>query len=335
MTDEDIRKLLGGYATDTLSEAEQKALFEAALHDEKLFAALAGEQALREMLSDPGHRAAVLGALEPKRPRWLRWMMPVGAAASLVVIVSAFFVLRRPAERAPVEIAQVSKALGEQRKFEAQVAAAPVPAASAPAPVPVRDRRKIMERAVAPATPAAPSQSQAQMESVEVRAAAPLPSVVTGSGSVAGQLLSTRAATGLDANASKFRYSILKRGPDGQFQPVDRASIFQPSDELRLSVDAEEPGVLAVSQKEPPKTLFQGVVQKQTSVVVPATGSLDLSNRGGFQIAFREQGSLGGYQNALMPAVKRKDAGAADTQAGGAITVDVILNVAAPVQQQK
>ena len=38
MTDEDIRNLLGGYATGTLSDEEQRALFEAALHDEKLFA---------------------------------------------------------------------------------------------------------------------------------------------------------------------------------------------------------------------------------------------------------------------------------------------------------
>jgi len=46
-------KLLGGYATGTLTEAERKLLFEAALGDQELFEALADEEALRELLSDP------------------------------------------------------------------------------------------------------------------------------------------------------------------------------------------------------------------------------------------------------------------------------------------
>ena len=53
MSREEIQKLLGGYATDTLSEAERRALFEAALEDQELFDALAKEQALREVFEDP------------------------------------------------------------------------------------------------------------------------------------------------------------------------------------------------------------------------------------------------------------------------------------------
>src|ERR1017187_7593148 len=41
MSREEIQKLLGGYATDTLSEAERRALFEAAIEDQELFDALA------------------------------------------------------------------------------------------------------------------------------------------------------------------------------------------------------------------------------------------------------------------------------------------------------
>src|SRR4051812_8162820 len=108
MTDEDIRKLLGGYATHTLSATEEKALFEAALDDEKLFAALADEQALREMLDDPGNRAAMLRALEPAAARspWFRWMAPLSLAAGLVVIASVVYVFQRAPVEAPVQMAK-------------------------------------------------------------------------------------------------------------------------------------------------------------------------------------------------------------------------------------
>ena len=41
MPQRDIEKLLGGYATDTLTEEERKELFAAALRDQSLFNALA------------------------------------------------------------------------------------------------------------------------------------------------------------------------------------------------------------------------------------------------------------------------------------------------------
>lgn len=63
MTD-DTRKLLGGYATGTLSDDEKKLLFDAALTDDELFAALADEQALKELLDDGTVRAQVLRATE-------------------------------------------------------------------------------------------------------------------------------------------------------------------------------------------------------------------------------------------------------------------------------
>ena len=44
-----IQKLLGGYATGTLTPEEQQLLFEAALSDQELFDALAREQSLRDL----------------------------------------------------------------------------------------------------------------------------------------------------------------------------------------------------------------------------------------------------------------------------------------------
>ncbi len=41
MTQDEIRKLLGGYATNALTADERRMLFEAALEDQELFNALA------------------------------------------------------------------------------------------------------------------------------------------------------------------------------------------------------------------------------------------------------------------------------------------------------
>ena len=54
MKREHVRKLLGGYATGTLTPDEQQALFEAALNDQELFDALAGEEALRAYAAAAG-----------------------------------------------------------------------------------------------------------------------------------------------------------------------------------------------------------------------------------------------------------------------------------------
>ncbi len=64
MTSEEIRKLLGGYATNTLTESERKALFEAALDDQELFNALQEEETLKDTLADPVTRAQVRQALD-------------------------------------------------------------------------------------------------------------------------------------------------------------------------------------------------------------------------------------------------------------------------------
>src|ERR1035438_3709751 len=88
MSREEIQKLLGGYATDTLSAAERSALFEAALEDQELFDALAKEQALRDVLQDVPAREQLIAALGPARDpfarrawRWLGWLHRPAALA--------------------------------------------------------------------------------------------------------------------------------------------------------------------------------------------------------------------------------------------------------------
>ncbi len=109
MTRDDIQKLLGGYATGTLTPEEQRILFEAALEDQELFDAMAREEALREVLSDPAARAHLLAATEVVPVPWYRrWTgfwpraIPVAALVAIVVMVGITFRQEHPPETTQV-----------------------------------------------------------------------------------------------------------------------------------------------------------------------------------------------------------------------------------------
>lgn len=128
MNRDTIQKLLGGYATGTLTPEEQQALFAAALDDQELFDALAREQSLRDLLRDPAAKARVLMALDTAAPRWYRrrWWLPAAAAVAMAGVgVMAVVVMRRqaPAPR-PVIVAEVKDA---EVKRAAPVPAPPLP----------------------------------------------------------------------------------------------------------------------------------------------------------------------------------------------------------------
>jgi hypothetical protein len=112
MTHEEIRKLLGGYATDTLTERERRALMEAALDDQELFNALQDEEALRDLLADPASREQVYNALkvQEKPPAvwwWRRWAWGGLAAAAVAGVLATIVIRWNPGEQAyhRVEIA--------------------------------------------------------------------------------------------------------------------------------------------------------------------------------------------------------------------------------------
>src|SRR5450759_780485 len=116
MSPEDIKKLLGGYATGTLTTEEQQALFAAALEDQELFDALAREQSLRDLLRDPAARAELLSALDTPAGRtggfwqWLRRPVVVGLATAGVVAIAVVAVWQgtRVAPLKPAEPAIVA-----------------------------------------------------------------------------------------------------------------------------------------------------------------------------------------------------------------------------------
>jgi hypothetical protein len=88
MSEHDLEKLLGGFAADTLTQEEKQALYTAAMQDQQLFNALADEQALKELLSNPDVRRRLLTSLEQKKAPafdgplpWLDWLRrPAGLA---------------------------------------------------------------------------------------------------------------------------------------------------------------------------------------------------------------------------------------------------------------
>jgi hypothetical protein len=142
MSPEDIKKLLGGYATGTLTTEEQQALFAAALEDQELFDSLAREQSLRDLLRDPAARAELLGALHASASRfggfwqWLRRPMVAGLATAGVAAIAALAVWQGT-RTAPLKPAQpvIVAELSPREPAPAQ----PSPPASQPA---VRQRTK-------------------------------------------------------------------------------------------------------------------------------------------------------------------------------------------------
>ena len=162
MRPRDAEKLLGGHATGTLTEAERKALYAAALEDQALFDALVDEEALRELLADPGARDRLLAALAPADTAPARvvprsvpfWRRPglIGAAAGLLVASLAGLTwLRNPQAPTPVHReALPSKAL----ELDAPAAAPAERDGRTPAPTrPEAPRRR---EAAPPSTAASP-----------------------------------------------------------------------------------------------------------------------------------------------------------------------------------
>ncbi len=135
----DVHKLLGGYATGTLTPEEQQALFAAALEDQEVFDALAHEQSLRDLLRDPAAKAQLEAALDERPARWYDWLTHRRPAAVLLataaVAVIAVVAVRPHKPAARVEVARVMEPKPVPAPVETAAPAAVQPAA-APAPEP-------------------------------------------------------------------------------------------------------------------------------------------------------------------------------------------------------
>ncbi|MGH9720941.1 MAG: CsgG/HfaB family protein [Bryobacteraceae bacterium] len=175
MKQPDVHKLLGGYATDTLTPAEREALFAAALEDQQLFEALADEQVLRDLLRDPAARQRVLRALEHQPPRsaWARmiaWFSPAGwrpmaLAGGLATVFLAGVMIRQSgvlqtAQRvAPADQPRDTAASALQAELRKAAPVEPKVPLAAPPPAPrkpesARGNRLMVERSQPASRPA-------------------------------------------------------------------------------------------------------------------------------------------------------------------------------------
>ena len=152
MNRDEARKLLSVYATGSLTEAERAALFQAALEDQELFDELAGEEALKRVLDEPGARQRLITALEPPR-RHRAWLWaPAGATVAIAVVIG-IVVSQRKEPPPPQEIAQVLKSP------EPIVTPVSPPAPAPPVPAPPALRPK--------AAPAPPPEPPAELKKEE------------------------------------------------------------------------------------------------------------------------------------------------------------------------
>lgn len=234
MTQDEIRKLLGGYATNALSAEERRILFEAALEDQELFNALENEDALRELLDDPvvreQLRRALAGPVASKRRtgfwsrRWLIGVaIPAAVAVMLIVIMNRANAPRLIAP--PVQIA--SNRIAES-----------------PKPVPPPEVKSVAKEEIrAKASPAARPQL-AIPTPVPAPAAAPLPTARTAMASLRvgapaqiPEAVRQQFSVGFAANSPLYqgplvKYSLVRSGPAGK--------------EVRVEVTPQMGGYLAL-----------------------------------------------------------------------------------------
>jgi len=219
MTQDEIRKLLGGYATNELSAEERRVLFEAALEDQALFNALENEDALRELLEDPLSREQLreaLGSPIARRRRtnfWSRrWLIGVAIPAMVAVIV--ILIMNRA--NAPRLIAPPVQTASDGAD---QIAAGPQSAPPEIPPAPPEVKREAKESVGAKA-------SRLEL-AAPAPAAAPIPSTRTAMASLRvgalrqmSEAVRQQFASGFAGNAPLYqgplvKYSLVRSGPTG------------------------------------------------------------------------------------------------------------------------
>lgn len=272
MSKEEIRKLLGGYATNTLSPSERNALFEAALDDQELFNALQEEQALQALLQNPEARAEVRQALENRssdragagRMRWWAWGGALGAVAAAAVLFAVFRPHPSPIADQRVEIASAEKvpppptAAGQNEPQREATAPSRqeerASAKAAPRKTGVQNSRVVAPSA-AP-SPIIPQPVQTQAAQTAVPPANALKDNVSTAGAQRQQLAGGEPRTAAEsrdqlalayAPAASLTYSVLKRDPSTQaFTPVSGTGL-RLGDLVRFRVSPPTAGRLILS----------------------------------------------------------------------------------------
>lgn len=246
MSREETQKLLGGYATDTLSEEERRALFEAALEDQQLFDALAKEQALREVFEDPAARAQLVEALGPpyepfaaRAWRWLRHPATLAVAGGLAtLLIVGGVILRKSVLPRPGAPFRADAVATRPRANEAVQ--------------PSAEPRRSMRLPIAP-PPVLPSatgstdlldKSDRQMV---LAPESPVPPLTAQQGARPG----ARARATTELAISAVEYTLLLRDADSAYSPVPPGTVFHTGDSVRLQIQPSQPGYIYLFQRDP------------------------------------------------------------------------------------
>lgn len=277
MTDE-MRKLLGGYATNTLTETERQALFEAALEDQELFDALHQEQALKELLADPASRAEIRQALEKPRaarPHWWIWTAAASAVAAAILVVAvtrshtteSALVSLKPSQ--PARIQPADKAQSDLKSLPQPVraqASAGKPTVRARPSRPQNERQDELQSTTLPAAAAAPTAPPAPAPALSV-SEQQVQVTPAQNRQAAGQLVSplrdqeqsqeapaqiNGAVGGVISKSDlpPMQYTLLKRDPDGTYPPLSAGASIDTGDAIRLRVTAITAGYLSLSRQD-------------------------------------------------------------------------------------
>jgi Domain of unknown function (DUF4384) len=248
MTSEQARKLLGGYATNSLTEVERKALFEAALDDQELFDALQQEEALKELLADPASRNQIQQALidapvsRPVRAWFSKarlWGGLAGAVAAAVLIVAVI----RSNDQPKVQVARVAPSAPTPAPAPA-VEPEPKKLESAPRRASSRSPRVLREPANSTTTGALGSVT------VQPQATASPPPPPQPAPAAAPQFQAFRQEQSAGAD-TLLRYSLAKRDASGAYSAFPANVLPQPGDAVRLSVSSALDGSLSLYQLDP------------------------------------------------------------------------------------
>jgi hypothetical protein len=262
MIPEDIERLIGGYATGTLSEEERRKLFEAALDNQDLFNALHGEHALKELLDDPVsremvRRAAAVPVPQSRNPwfarRWIWVAASAGALAAAVVAVGLVEFRQPPKPLA--EIAEVHRevqpapvlpaaprssnavtALAPERKLKAKRLENPPPIA--PPPPPSAPAPRIVNGPIEPQM-AGGSRGQDQMQvSTALDKAAEMQTKQS--------VLQTAASGALAPPPVPIFYTLSRKMPNGVYLNIPLPAAVEPGESIRVTIIPRLAGPLAV-----------------------------------------------------------------------------------------
>jgi len=332
MSREDIQKLLGGYATDTLSQAERQALFEAAVEDQELFDALAKEQALRDVLQQPLARQQLLDVLGPAQAparrgfrHWLRQpaVLAMAGGVAVLAIVAGLAWLRTdtlvPDTLVHKQYAVVQTPLRKEFVLRAPLRQTP-PQVVLPKPPILVPQPQMAEAMLPTATPVRPKANEPTLARLaQSTHSADLarqlysrsdPAMGSSAGALARMRATVAPAAASPVRHLGVRYGLLLKGADGEYAPARLDTEFHMGDSVRLRLEPNDNGYLYLFDRDATGGWHLASTQRALRgqpCLLPASGALQYGQPGRKELLVillpSEQPSLTNLESAELDAL--------------------------------